>query len=55
MDTYFVHGMFDLSWWAIVLVALAFTHVTIIAVAIFLHRHQREIAAALRHEAQAAA
>ncbi len=40
MDTYFVHGMFDLSWWAIVLVALAFTHVTIIAVAIFLHRHQ---------------
>ncbi|OIQ88604.1 fatty acid desaturase [mine drainage metagenome] len=30
----------DLPWWAYVLSTLAFTHVTIIAVTIFLHRHQ---------------
>ena len=31
-------GLFDLPWWGYVIVALAFTHVTIAAVTIFLHR-----------------
>ncbi|MDZ4076762.1 MAG: fatty acid desaturase [Hylemonella sp.] len=34
------HGLLDLSWWQTVLVALAFTHITIASVTIFLHRHQ---------------
>ncbi|MDW8469304.1 MAG: fatty acid desaturase [Burkholderiales bacterium] len=33
-------GYFDLPWWAYALVALGLTHVTIVAVTIFLHRHQ---------------
>jgi stearoyl-CoA desaturase (delta-9 desaturase) len=33
-------GIFDLPWWAYLLIALALTHVTIAAVTIFLHRHQ---------------
>jgi stearoyl-CoA desaturase (delta-9 desaturase) len=33
-------GFFDLSWWVLVLVALVLTHVTIVAVTVFLHRHQ---------------
>jgi stearoyl-CoA desaturase (delta-9 desaturase) len=33
-------GAFDLPWWGIVLVALGLTHVTIVAVTLFLHRHQ---------------
>lgn len=33
-------GLFDLQWWAHPLVALALTHVTIVAVTIYLHRHQ---------------
>jgi stearoyl-CoA desaturase (Delta-9 desaturase) len=33
-------GIFDLAWWAYALIALALTHVTIVAVTIFLHRHQ---------------
>jgi len=33
-------GVFDLPWWGYVLVALGFTHVTIAAVTIFLHRCQ---------------
>ena len=33
-------GLFDLSWWGYVVVALVFTHITIAAVTIFLHRHQ---------------
>jgi len=33
-------GYLDLSWWQLVLVALALTHVTIASVTIFLHRHQ---------------
>lgn len=36
----FYSGVFDLTWWGYALVALALTHVTIIAVTIFLHRHQ---------------
>jgi stearoyl-CoA desaturase (Delta-9 desaturase) len=33
-------GLFDLSWWGYVAVALLLTHVTIISVTIYLHRHQ---------------
>ena len=33
-------GLFDLPWWALILVALGLTHVTIAAVTIFLHRGQ---------------
>jgi stearoyl-CoA desaturase (delta-9 desaturase) len=36
----FYSGVFDLTWWGYAVVALALTHVTIIAVTIFLHRHQ---------------
>ncbi|MBK0394569.1 fatty acid desaturase [Ramlibacter algicola] len=34
------HGLWDLSWWQVVLYTLATTHVTIAAVTIFLHRTQ---------------
>ncbi|MFM1908831.1 MAG: hypothetical protein RLZZ591_2508 [Pseudomonadota bacterium] len=34
------HGTWHLTWWQIVLFALALTHVTMISVTIFLHRHQ---------------
>ncbi len=34
------NGLLDLSWWQLVLVTLAFTHVTIAAVTIYLHRAQ---------------
>ena len=33
-------GLFDLTWWELVIVTLALTHVTIAGVTIFLHRHQ---------------
>ena len=33
-------GYLDLTWWQLVLVALALTHVTIVAVTVFLHRCQ---------------
>jgi stearoyl-CoA desaturase (Delta-9 desaturase) len=33
-------GVLDLSWWQVILVTLAFTHLTIAAVTIFLHRAQ---------------
>src|SRR3970282_2284045 len=33
-------GVLDLSWWGLILAALAFTHVTIVAVTVFLHRCQ---------------
>lgn len=33
-------GMLALSWWGYLIVALAATHITIIAVTIYLHRHQ---------------
>jgi stearoyl-CoA desaturase (delta-9 desaturase) len=33
-------GMFDLPWWGYTVAALALTHVTIVAVTVFLHRHQ---------------
>lgn len=34
------HGLFELPWWGVALVALILTHVSIAAVTIFLHRHQ---------------
>lgn len=34
------HGLWDLSWWQLLLVTLGFTHVTIASVTIYLHRHQ---------------
>ena len=34
------HGMWDLTWWQMVLFTLAMTHVTIASVTIYLHRHQ---------------
>jgi len=33
-------GVFDLPWWGCVAVALVLTHITIVAVTVFLHRHQ---------------
>ena len=33
------HGLFDLSWWQVVLVTLGLTHITIASVTIYLHRH----------------
>ena len=33
-------GLFELPWWGYVVVALALTHVTIVSVTVFLHRHQ---------------
>src|SRR5260221_4315127 len=40
MELHLFSGVFDLPWWGLVLVALGFTHVTIAAVTLFLHRHQ---------------
>jgi stearoyl-CoA desaturase (delta-9 desaturase) len=36
--------VFDLPWWGYALAALALTHVTILSVTIFLHRHQAHLA-----------
>ena len=33
-------GALDLPWWGVLLAALGMTHVTIVAVTVFLHRHQ---------------
>lgn len=33
-------GLFDLTWWELILATLCLTHITIAAVTIFLHRHQ---------------
>lgn len=35
-----INGLLDLSWWQLVLVVLALTHVTIVAVTVYLHRCQ---------------
>jgi fatty-acid desaturase len=40
MDSVLFSGVFELSWWGYVAVALVLTHVTIVAVTVFLHRHQ---------------
>ena len=37
---WFGHGLWNIAWWQIVLFALAMTHVTIVSVTVFLHRHQ---------------
>jgi len=46
-------GVLDLPWWGYVLAALLLTHITIVAVTVFLHRHQThhalELHAALSH------
>ncbi|OYQ39725.1 acyl-CoA desaturase [Rhodoferax sp. TH121] len=34
------HGMWNIAWWQMVLFTLALTHVTMISVTVFLHRHQ---------------
>ena len=34
------HGALALSWWQIVLFTLGVTHITMISVTVFLHRHQ---------------
>ena len=34
------YSVFDLPWWGYALVAAILTHVTIVAVTLFLHRHQ---------------
>jgi stearoyl-CoA desaturase (delta-9 desaturase) len=34
-----LHGLIELPWWGYVVVALAFTHITIAGVTIYLHRH----------------
>ena len=34
------HGLLDLAWWQVALIALVLTHITIAAVTIFLHRSQ---------------
>ena len=34
------HGLWDLTWWEIVLYTLVTTHITIVSVTIYLHRHQ---------------
>ena len=40
MELLIFSGVFDLPWWGVVAVALALTHITIVAVTVFLHRHQ---------------
>jgi stearoyl-CoA desaturase (Delta-9 desaturase) len=40
MEWIFFSGALDLPWWGCVVAALALTHVTIVAVTVFLHRHQ---------------
>ncbi|MGB7543289.1 MAG: fatty acid desaturase [Burkholderiales bacterium] len=47
MESMLFSGLFDLPWWGDVAAALALTHVTIVAVTVFLHRHQTHHALAL--------
>lgn len=35
-----LNGLIDLPWWGYIVVALVFTHITIVSVTIYLHRHQ---------------
>ena len=51
----FYSGLFDLQWWAYPLVALGLTHATIVAVTIYLHRHQTHHALDLHPRASATA
>ncbi len=34
------HGLWDLAWWQLGLLTLAVTHITMLSVTVFLHRHQ---------------
>lgn len=43
----FPYGLLDLPWWGVVLATLALTHITIVAVTVYLHRHQAHRALAL--------
>ncbi|HUN68920.1 MAG TPA: fatty acid desaturase [Burkholderiales bacterium] len=40
MESPLFAGLFDLRWWGYVVAVLAMTHVTIVSVTVFLHRHQ---------------
>lgn len=40
MESFIRSGVLDLPWWALIAIALSLTHTTIVAVTIFLHRHQ---------------
>jgi stearoyl-CoA desaturase (delta-9 desaturase) len=40
MDWMLFSGVFDLPWWGCVVIALVLTHITIVAVTVFLHRCQ---------------
>ena len=40
IDRLFFSGLLDLPWWGYVIAALGLTHLTIVAVTVFLHRHQ---------------
>ncbi|MES2102532.1 MAG: fatty acid desaturase [Pseudomonadota bacterium] len=40
MEAFLFSGLMDLPWWALIIVALVLTHITIASVTIFLHRHQ---------------
>ena len=40
MDSILFSGVLELPWWGYVAVALVLTHITIVAVTVFLHRHQ---------------
>jgi stearoyl-CoA desaturase (Delta-9 desaturase) len=40
MESFIYSGIFDLQWWASIAIALALTHITIVSVTVFLHRHQ---------------
>ena len=40
MEAIMFSGIFALSWWGIAVVALVLTHITIVSVTVFLHRHQ---------------
>ena len=40
MELLIFSGVFDLPWWGVAAIALALTHITIVAVTVFLHRHQ---------------
>ena len=40
METSWFSGVFNLPWWGVATAALVLTHITIVAVTVFLHRHQ---------------
>ncbi|HEY6898431.1 MAG TPA: fatty acid desaturase [Rhodocyclaceae bacterium] len=41
------YSLFDLPWWGVLLATLALTHITIVSVTVFLHRHQAHRALSL--------